>query len=147
MLNIVTNIIGALLSLAGLGILAGAVLVYQYQSRQQKERVPAQGEVIALVLRKIRMGNPGTYHPVVKFRAANGQEVPFESLFGALPAIHEVGQSIKVLYDPTDPRKAEIFTPLSRWTNIVAWVVMGLVFLFMGSFFLLPRLLMNSVSP
>jgi hypothetical protein len=123
------------------------VLVYQYQSRQQAERVPAQGEVIGLVRRKVRVGDPGAYYPIVKFRAANGQEVQFESLFGGMPAIHEVGQSIAVLYDPSDPRKADIFTPHSRWTNILAWGAMGLVFLCMGGFFLLPRLLMNSVSP
>ena len=147
MVNIVTNIIGFLLFLAGLGFLAGAVLAYQYQARQRAERVPAQGEVIALVRQRVKVGQPGYYCPVVTFRTSSGQEVQFESVFGTLPASHTVGQSIDVLYDPVDPRNAEISSPLSRWATPVAWAAMGLTGLCMGGFILLPRLLMNSVSP
>ncbi|MFT3893339.1 MAG: DUF3592 domain-containing protein [Anaerolineales bacterium] len=141
MINSITTLIGALLSLAGLAFLAGAVLTYQYQARQRAVRIPARGEVIALVLRKVRVGRPGYYCPVVKFRTSTGQEVQFESGFGALPAIHQVGQGIDVLYDPADPYQAEISSSLSRWTVPVAWAAMGVVALCMGSFFLLPRFL------
>ena len=79
MSNVATSLIGCLLITIAIACIAIAVVVYKGQIRQAAERVLAQGEVIDLKRRSTKIGEPGAYYPVVKFRTAAGQEVQFES--------------------------------------------------------------------
>jgi hypothetical protein len=133
------TIVGSILVLVAFGFFAFAVLVYFEQKRQVEHHVSASGEVVELIKRSTRVGDPGAYYPVVKFKTATGRFVEFESKFGGMPAIHEIGQNVAVLYDPADPRIAEVSSTLTRWQAPVVLALMGFVSLGMGGFLLLPR--------
>jgi hypothetical protein len=54
-----------------------------------------------------------TYFPVVRFVAPDGQVVRFESGIGSNPPDYRVGDPVRVLYDPSNPRTARLDT----WDN------------------------------
>lgn len=137
------TIVGSILVLMAFGFFAFAVLVHFQQKRQVENHVSASGEVVELVRRSTRVGDPGAYYPVVKFKTATGQFVEFESKFGGMPAMHEIGQIVAVLYDPANPRSAEVSSTLTRWQAPVVLILMGSVSLCMGGFLLLPRWIMT----
>jgi hypothetical protein len=147
-MNTALTFIGCLVVLMGLGLVSLAIIAYQGQTRQREGRVPAQGEVIALVRRRSReVGGSGVFCPIVKFRTTAGQQIQFESQFGTSPASHKVGQMVPVLYEPASPQNAEISSVMTKWLVPLAIGLVGLIALSIGSFFLLPRLIMNFVSP
>jgi hypothetical protein len=147
-MNTAVTFIGCLMVLVALGLVSLAVIAYQGQTRQREQRVDAQGEVISLVRRRSRkVGEIGVFCPIVKFWTPSGQEIQFESQFGTLPASHKVGQTVPVLYEPANPQNAEISSAMTKWLVPLSFGLMGLIVLSIGSFLLLPRLIMNFVSP
>jgi hypothetical protein len=81
-----------------------------------------------------------TYCPVVRFRTARGQPIQFGSneCTSDAPA---VGASVKVLYDPDNPRHAKldaIWARLVRWGFGGAITLVGLLFA-AGSIFAIAR--------
>jgi len=105
------------------------------QSRESGRRVSATGRVVDLVKRVMKAGSAGVYCPVVEFITPGGETVRFESEFGTMPASHQVGQSVKIRFDATDPQKAEVDSAVSRWLIPGCMIVMGLAFLGMGLLF------------
>ena len=68
------------------------------------------------------------YHPVVRFLTAREQVVEFRSNSGSSAPTHQVGASVKVLYDPDNPHKARID---SLWERLFGWF-WAIVFLLIG---------------
>jgi hypothetical protein len=125
--NIFFLLMGLCMAIASPVLLAGAAWSYFSQKRKMEERQPAAGTVVELVHRITGSGRGGIYCPVVEFTATSGQVVRFTSEFGSRPAMHRVGQSVDVRYDPADPHKAEINSTVSRWLTPAILVFMGLI--------------------
>ena len=121
--------IGITMPILGLALLGGAVFSALYRRRNLTGRKSAEGEVIELVRRGFNPGSPGIYCPVVRFRAPDGEEYEFESEHGSRPAMHKVGQTVTVLYDPADPENAEIRSALTRWLVPGLMIAIGLFFM------------------
>lgn len=117
--------IGLFLGIAAFALLAGAVWAYFKQKGQMESRAPAEGTVIELVARAGRRGS--IYCPVVEFGMPSGQRVRFTSEFGSRPAGYQVGQRVKVRYDPADLQKAEIESGLTLWLAPLILVFMGAI--------------------
>ena len=117
--------------LFGLSLVAAGVVVYLYMDRFLAIGVEASGVVVEIVY------EPGTQragmHPVVRFKKADGTEV-----LGRSWQHHnsEVGQAVRLMYDPKNPEHVEIGTlsQLRRFRTVVValCVVFGLGICFIG---------------
>lgn len=139
-------LIGLLFVLIGLAILIGGAVSAVKQSRESARRVGATGTVVDLVKRVFNPGSAGVYCPVVEFTTAAGQAVRFESKFGTMPATHQVGQTVAVLYEVADPQKAEVDSATSRWLVPGCMMGMGLGFLVLGGSMLVIGILVLAGS-
>ena len=74
-----------------------------------------------------------TYVPVVRFVAAGGQVVRVKGTVGSSQWAYQVGDSVRVLYDPAKPRKARLDTRGNRWGGAIAWSIVGGSFLLLGA--------------
>lgn len=139
-------LIGLLFILIGLAILIGGAVSAVKQSRESARRVAATGTVVDLVKRVFTARSGGVYCPVVEFTTASGQTVRFESQFGAMPATHQVGQTVAVHYEVADPQKAEVDSVTSRWFVSGCMIAMGLLFLVLGGSLLIIGILVLAGS-
>jgi hypothetical protein len=75
-------------------------------------------------------------YPFVEFRTARGQVAQFQADDGSL----QVGDSVRVVYDPADPRVARLDKWGNRWAGPLAFWGAGLALLVVaGATFLLVR--------
>ena len=140
-------LVGVLFVLIGIAVLISGAVGAVKQSRKASRGVAATGTVVDLVSRVFNPGSAGVYCPVVDFTTASGQPVRFESQFGTMPASHCVGQSIAVRYDPADPRKAEVDSATANWFVPGCTIAMGLMFLLMGSVFVVIGIVVLANQP
>ena len=100
-----------------LGVIGGlgAVLLVWRRCRMQAHWTTAEGRVVEVVSRAIRPGESILYYPVIEFSDTIGQRVQFESDLGSRPPAYRVGQTARVLYDPTDVKQVQIDSRLARW--------------------------------
>jgi hypothetical protein len=138
-------LIGSAIScLIAVGCLVGGVSTLITQRRQRAASTSVSGVVVALQKQVMNPGSGGVYCPIVEFTTASGKSIRFESSYGTMPASHQVGQVVKVLYDPQNPDKAEIESGLSRWLVpgcLLVFAVGALFFsvMFLGLFFILSN--------
>jgi uncharacterized protein YjeT (DUF2065 family) len=74
------------------------------------------------------------FYPVVRFVTAREQPVGFQAKEGSEdPSSYRVGDSIRVLYDPANPRNARLDTWVSRQGDSPTMVAIGLVLVVIGA--------------
>jgi predicted outer membrane repeat protein len=131
-------VVGCLLSFLAIGFLIGAIVTYVKQRQKFAERASTTGVVLSLEMRSNTASQNGgvIYCPLVEFKTNQGETIQFESEFGTLPASHQVGQTVKVSFNPLDPQKAEIDSTMNRTINSLVLAFMGLILLCIGLFFL-----------
>jgi hypothetical protein len=134
--NIMYLLMGLCFSISSLGLLAGAVWAYFKQRHQSETRLPATGTVVELVDRMSASGRSTFIAPVVEFTPPGGQPTRFTSDFGSRPAMHRLGQSVDVRYDPSEPQKAEIDSAASTWITPLILVFIGALACCLGVVFL-----------
>jgi hypothetical protein len=120
-------LMGLCFGISACGLLGGAVWAYFKQQRQMKSRAPATGTVVELTSRITSSGRANIICPVVEFTMPSGEKARFTSDFGSLPAMHKIGQSVNVRYDPFDPQKAEIESVMNLWLVPLILVFMSMV--------------------
>jgi hypothetical protein len=78
----------------------------------------------------------GSYDfPVVRYTPLGGPEIAFESPTGSSPRVHREGQAVTVLYDPADPRRAQIQSGWLQYALPLLFIILGFgMFLFGGAF-------------
>lgn len=84
----------------------------------------ATGAVIGL-----EPGQKAGMAPRVRFVAADGSQVEFTSAVASSPPSHRPGERVPVLYDPTDPKHAEIKGFFTLWSPAAAFGGIGVVML------------------
>jgi hypothetical protein len=129
--------LGLGLSFAGGGALLILIGVFWFWRirRFLKRAVATEGTVLGHEMRASSSSSGGTstsYHPVVQFVTADGQPVQYTERFGSSPPSHDVGETVPVKYDPSQPDKARIATGFRLWFGPVLVGGMGLVFLVVG---------------
>ena len=107
---LVGSAISCLLAIVCLAAGVGAVIT---QQRKRAASASVSGVVVELHKGVSRRG--AVYYPTVQFSAPSGQVIRFESAFGTMPASYQVGQAVKVYYDPKEPHTAEVESGLSDW--------------------------------
>lgn len=121
-----------------LGVLAvvWAVLAYRSERRFEKTAQRATGVVQELIPERIQ--RTVMYFPVIRFTTAAGVIVSVKSKSGRSGG-YQVGQSIRVLYDPADPSNAEIDAPWSRWLIVIAASLVATILFSIGAAALLSK--------
>ncbi len=92
----------------------------------------AKGEVTELEERRSGGDSSPTYRPTVRFLAADGTEVTFQSSTSSNPPSHRVGDEVGVLYEPGNPRHAEIDSFFDLWLGPLIAGILGAVFTLVG---------------
>jgi hypothetical protein len=76
------------------------------------------------------------YHPVIQFQREDGllagQHVMCELPTGSYPPFYSIGTQIPVLYDPSNPKLAQVNTFRWRWLGLCVWFILSLLSLLMG---------------
>ncbi|MEW2129006.1 DUF3592 domain-containing protein [Streptomyces sp. NPDC005435] len=120
----------------GIGVALGGMSVSFLSSAER-----AQGTVIALNWgsshsgygRSSRGSGGPSAHPVVTFRAKDGEQHMFTSSAGSNPPAYDRGESVEVLYRANDPDDARINGFLSLWLLPVVFGGLGVVFTAIGT--------------
>jgi Protein of unknown function (DUF3592) len=74
------------------------------------------------------------FHPVVQFVTAGEQVVRFQASEGTdKRSSYQVGDSVRILYDPANPRDAQLDTWFSRWGDPLIPVAIGLFMVVLGA--------------
>lgn len=125
--------------LPGIGMLVATFFIYKSTNTFLKDATRAEGTVIELV--RSRSDDSIVYYPVVVFVSQEGEEIEFTSLSGSNPPSYSKGQTVEILYLPTQPQKAEINSPFSQWGIVTIFGGLGSLFSTIGACILvLPML-------
>ena len=73
-----------------------------------------------------------TFSPVIEFYTQNGEKVAFKSLNSSNPPQYTIGQKVEVLYQPDNPKNAQIHSFFSFWLGTIFSGVLGFLFLGVG---------------
>ena len=136
--------------LLGVGLVVGGVSYLTGEQRFAATAAHADGIVVGHRVSTSHRQNGSsttTYCPVVRFRTARGQPIQFGSneCTSDAPA---VGASVKVLYDPDNPRHAKLdatWARLARWGFGGAITLVGLLFA-AGSIFAIARAVWRKIG-
>ncbi|MGB3472194.1 MAG: DUF3592 domain-containing protein [Erythrobacter sp.] len=111
-------------------LLAMAGIAWGQDSAFASESMRADGVVIGL---ERKGGSDGpTYAPIVVWRDADGDAHRLVSSTSSYPASFERGEEVEILYDPDRPGQAVIDTPGQRFTAMLIFGFIGLVFALIG---------------
>ncbi|KQN47266.1 hypothetical protein ASE98_25350 [Pseudomonas sp. Leaf48] len=113
-------------AVVGVALLAGAAISYTNTNKFLETAVTTKGAVVDLL--KIRSDDSYSFKPVIEFTAANGQQVEFTSLGSSNPPAYSVGESVEVLYSPSDVQSAKINSFSALWGGFLVMLILGVVF-------------------
>jgi len=122
----------ALLSLVvvPLGMLASSMYWLNSRSSWLTTLSPSQGTVTQILEQS---GDDGDilYQPVIEFQDDSGETYRLSSLWWSSPPTYDKGESVAVLYPPTDPRRAIVNRWVDKWLPpTVATVISAVLVLF-----------------
>jgi len=119
-------ILGVLFFGIGFATLGGGVVALVRANRRRAEWLPAEGTVVKMVYTTRTM-----QAPVVAFSSPRGP-VQFQSTVSSSPPAWQVGEPVKVRFDPNDPSQAVIDSFSERWLVPLLLGLFGGVFAFIG---------------
>lgn len=91
----------------------------------------AQGTVVDNAYRPFAQGG-AAYAPVVEFVSEGGVRAQFVDGIGTIPPEYEVGDQVRVLYDPRDVQSARVYTFKRIWSGPLIVIAVGGVPLLVG---------------
>jgi hypothetical protein len=123
----------AIFLVIGLGLIGGGIYSFLSTRAFLRQAVPAEGAVIDLTAAWDSEDGSYTYYPRVRFRTPDGRAVEFTSDVGSSPPAFEVGEPVRVLFDPANPARARIDSFVQLWLLPLILGGIGLVFGFFGA--------------
>jgi len=121
------SVLAPVFLIGGVLAVAWAVLAYRAQRRFLERALQATGVVQSL--RAERLQRTTIYFPVIQFTTPSGVTVTAESKTSKSGLF--IGQKVRVLYDPNDPKNLEINSFWSRW--VLVWIAAFFAVLLLGS--------------
>lgn len=121
------RVIVGVFAVIGLGLFIGGMFAYRHTRHFVDTAISAQGVVTANVRSQSTAGRT-TFHPRVRFRTADGQEISFISSIGTRPPVYRVNDPVRVLYDPQDPYHASIQSLMNLWILPIILCGLGIFF-------------------
>lgn len=77
--------------------------------------------------------NNNSYCPVIDFTTQRGQNVEYHANVCSAPPAFDVGQSVKVVYDPQNPRKVQMAGFWSEYLAPLILTLIGVPFFLIGA--------------
>lgn len=118
----------AIFLLVGLGMLGGAVYSFVTTWRFIGGAIAADGVVIALEERWSSADGDYTYFPQVAFETEDRRRFEFTGDTGSRPAAFDIGEPVRVLFDPARPETARIDSFFQLWLLPLILGGLGTVF-------------------
>ncbi|WP_020579635.1 DUF3592 domain-containing protein [Actinopolymorpha alba] len=106
----IVAVVGAVMLVVGLALLASTLRFTASAEHADGRIVSVQPETT------VRRDSDGTrrhttsWYPTVEFETAKGESLSFQTSVGREQGAYEVGETLPVAYDPSDPRDARIAT-------------------------------------
>ena len=111
--RLIFTLVPLVLALGGLFFAVSGVRRLMQERAFSARAAQASGTVVGFNQRRIGHYSAGVgpgqqvlSFPIVRYAPLGGPEIEFESSKGTSPRIHREGQTVTVLYDPTDPPRA-----------------------------------------
>jgi hypothetical protein len=124
----------ALFLAIGMICLTAAGFVYRHAQAFAGRAERADGRIVDVVYRSARPGETiGTYGSVFRFTTRDGRTVQATASVRATTSRHRVGDAVRVLYDPQDPRNALIDSIVDRYFVLIVLLPIGLGFTAVGA--------------
>lgn len=118
-----TVLVGGLFAIVGAALVAAAIARGLATMRFIRNAAAADGFVVCLLA--------GGSHPDVEFSTPSGQQVTYAQ--GGLIFGYQVGDRVRVLYDPADPAKTACLDRLGAlWFTPILLSTLGIIFLANG---------------
>ena len=115
------------------------VLIASWRATREREFIRtaarATGTVVDLGLSRDSDGS-SYYYPVVRFVAASGDTVTFQSRTGSNPPSYEIGERVEVLYEAASPQNAHTATFFSLHIGSFVFGLLGVIFGAVGGIWL-----------
>ena len=126
---------GVLLVLLGLIAIANLPKLYIDAKNANRQALRTTGHVIGLTEVPATGPDAGapTWHPVVRFEEQDGHEHTFQARYGTAPSKWAVGDPVAVAYPPLKPGEAEVDHPFMTYHSVLVALVIGFVFLGLGT--------------
>ncbi len=120
---------GIIFSAIGGGILIFGVHVFLGTLYLTRHSVQTNGVVLELKTGFATGGGrrSSVYSPVVKFQSSNGTSYTFTSSNWTSPSLFSVGDKIDVIYDPNNPKYANIKSFSQLWVTSILIFIVGIV--------------------
>jgi Protein of unknown function (DUF3592) len=132
----IDKILGFVLLIAGPCMLIYSAVSFVRTRSFLRCCIEVDGEVKRLE-RSIRSGKYGyTYAPVFSFTVADGKTYTVTSAVSTTPPGFNVGESVRVRYDPANPKDARIHTFFQTWGRAVTWGIVGAALIAFGRYWL-----------
>ena len=124
--------LGGMFLASGVGL--GTVAVRQFGRRRAFVRDSAVATGVVVALREERDGTDvqPLVSPKVRFQAASGREITFESRLARGRDAWSVGRPVPVRYLTAQPETAELEGPLALWGATVVFAALAITFLAAG---------------
>jgi len=120
------GLIGLVCFVLGVFAVVWAVLAYRSERRFLSKALRATGVVQSL--KAERMERSTVYFPVIRFTTAAGANITATSSSSKSEG-YPIGQTIAILYDPSDPNNLQIDAGWSRWFFVITATFFALVLL------------------
>lgn len=120
----------------GLGLLGGSVYAGQKMQYFLMHAKPVAGEVVRIdsEYNSRSEGSSYTYYSIVKFDTSMGQNIEFRDSVGSSHPMHDIGDSVDVLYLPADPQEAMIDRGVWNWGLCAGLFAASLIFFWAAYF-------------
>jgi hypothetical protein len=125
-------IVAVIFGVIGLAMLAGGAYARYTTAAEIRTFLPADGVVVGNIASRSGRNNSTTYAAQVRFTAQDGSTVTFKEGFSANPPAHQVGDKVKVLYEPGNPQNARVDDFMNGWFLPLLLGGMGLIFGLVG---------------
>lgn len=80
-----------------------------------------------------------SYRPLIQFKTEDGETRTFESELSSNPPKYSVEQPVEIIYNPADPRNAEINNPWALWFSPTLLTAFGSIALILPIVSLIRR--------
>jgi hypothetical protein len=129
-------VVGAMFIVVGTGFIWGGISMFTSDQRFAKIAVPGEGTILEINRSSSTSGNDTnkvTFYPLVRFQTPDGKNIEFIGAGSSEPG-YTVGQTVPVLYNPSQPNEARIKTSFLETILILMFPIPGLIVLLIGIF-------------
>lgn len=140
LISLIFMLLSCALALAGGGLLG----IWYFMGKPRDESLREMDGIVTEIISKHDVYRPEQvlFYPVVEFTPPQGEVIRFESKYGTRPPSQRVGDAVRVYYNPSDPRQAEIQPPALRMTGLAVARIVGIAALALGCLCMLASALL-----